>query len=155
MDSYLDAIKVKYGFEKWHLDLYSPFEKQTFAPDEVRMPMPEGYDLIESRAYGVPGSFRNIYRKRGCTEIKAEIIAVPCEDAAQAQDLLLKRLYFMEAPDAARDDRWGCNVGFYQKSDSGASQMVCKGNLFVSIITWTDGKENADRMIETMWNSFM
>lgn len=155
MDSYLNAIKEKYGFGKWRLDLYSPVEKQMFVPGEVRMPMPEGYDLIESRAYGVPGSFRNTYRKKDSGDVKVEIIAAPCADAEQAQNLMLQRLYFMEAPGAARDDRWGCDVGFCQKSDSGASQMVCKGNLFVSIITWTNGREDADRMIETMWNSFM
>ena len=155
MDGYLDAIKEKYGFGKWNPDFDSPAGQQMFVPGEVRMPMPEGYDLIESRAYVVPGSFRNTYRKKDRGDVKTEIIVVPCMDAQQAQNLMLQRLYFMEAPDADRDDRWGCDVGFCQKNDSGASQMVCKGNLFVSIISWTNGKEDADRMIETMWNSFM
>ena len=125
----------------------------------------EELEMIE-REYGVKTGWTrelilpsyiplHFLQKKDSKDVQVEIIVVPCVDAQQAQNLMLQRLYFMEAPDADRDDRWGCDVGFCQKSDRGASQMVCKGNLFVSIITWTDGKENADRMIETMWNSFM
>ena len=74
---------------------------------------------------------------------------------------MIHRLFVMETPEAMRNDRWNCDVGFETKGTGGISQMVCRDNLFVSITVWTGDAEKAgdnedtDRVLNDIWNSFM
>ncbi|MBR1865462.1 MAG: hypothetical protein IJ801_03045 [Lachnospiraceae bacterium] len=152
----VDLIKKKYDYDTWNKSRSEPVTQPFYAMGSIRMPFPEGYRLIESLPYSVAGSFRNTYVSEAGDTERIELIVAPCGDVKSAQEMMLNRLCGLQTPMVERMDRWNTNVGFYCQSDGGASQMICRENLFVCITLWSEnGEVNAGSVLDNVWNSFM